>query len=241
MLRRLLLLAILAALAVFGGRALLLAGAAGTPDAAAPGDVTALASGQHRPAIIFGAGVRPGGRPSALLQDRISAGAALVASGQADLLLMSGDNSIEGYNEPGAMRAAALRLGVPPAKVAVDYGGRRTWDSCLRAREVFGIRRAITVSNDFHRARSIVLCEAAGIEVVGAVGTSTGRFPARARVSWRGRETIASWRGAVDAWVKHPSVPVGGPPIDPYDACAVWKSLSDQDRAAVPGAAPSGC
>lgn len=240
--RRLVLFAVAGLLVLFGGRALLLAATSGTANAATGGDVGAVAPGKHRAALVFGAGLNRDGAPSALLRDRIKAGKGLLDRGEVDLLLMTGDNSVDGYNEPGTMRQSAIEAGVPASKVAVDYGGVRTWDSCSRARSVFGVREAITVSNDFHRARTVVLCKAAGITVDGAVGTSTAKYPARLRASWQARELLASWRGVYDGWVHHPPVAVGGAPIDAYDPCAVWRSLSGEDRAASPASArPAGC
>lgn len=239
--RRLALFVLAGLLALFGGRLLLIGATAGTEDAAAAGAEPTLRQGQHRVALVFGAGVNKDGRPSALLRDRIRAGKTLLDRGEADLLLMTGDNSIDGYNEPGAMRSAALEAGVPAGEVAVDYGGVRTWDSCARARKVFGVRHAITVSNDFHRARTVALCKAAGITVDGAVGTATSGYPVTKRANWQARELLASWRGVLDGWIRHPPVAVGGPPIDPYDPCAVWRSLSSEDRDASPANARPDC
>lgn len=238
--KRLLLLAVVGFIALFGGRALLLAGAAGMADAAAPGDLSAVKVGEHRTAIVFGAGLTRDGQPSALLRDRVRAGETLRRRGQVDLLLMSGDNSRTQYSEPSAMRNLALADGVAREDIAVDYGGRRTWDTCKRAHDVFGVRQAVVVTNDFHRARTVALCTAAGIEIDGAVGTDTGVYALTKRGKWYARETIASWRGAFDAWVRHPDVPVGGKPIDVTDPCAVQASLSTEDRAATP-TPPRGC
>jgi SanA protein len=233
-LRRLLLIVLAAVVVVFGGRAALLAASSGTPDALAAGELAPVASGQQRAALVLGAGLNHDGTPSAVLRDRIRAGVQLLDRGQVDLLLMSGDNSVDGYSEPSAMRAAAIAQGAPAGQIAVDYGGRRTWDSCARAERIFGIQRAVVVTNDFHRARSIVLCRAAGITVDGAVGTKTTTYAGHPK--WVARETLASWRGAFDAWIHHPTVAVGGKPIDPYDPCAVWDSLSAHDRRSAPTA-----
>lgn len=234
--RKCLVFGFLAVVVVFGGRALLLAGAAGTADAAESGEVAELPRGQHRAAIVFGAGLGVDGQPSALLRDRVKAAEALLRSGEVDVLLMTGANPTDSYNEPSAMRALALADGIPQRQIAVDYGGRRSWDSCARAKRVFGIDRAVTVSNDFHRARIVVLCKAAGIDVDGAVGTPTGKYAFWKRGKWYGREVFASWRGAADAWVRNPSVPVGGKPIDAYDPCAVQTSLSPADLRQTPDA-----
>ena len=214
---------------IFGGRILLLIAAHDTPDA------RTLEPGTRRVAIVFGAGLAPDGGPSPLLEDRLLAAEDLLRRGVVDRLLFSGDNSTANYNEPGAMRRAAIARGVSPDVIALDYGGRRTWDSCRRAREIFGVTHAVVVSNDFHRARTVVVCRAAGITVDGQVGTGTGKYPRGDRWSWRVRELGASWRGVSDAWINHPDTAVGGTPIDIYDPQAVRDSLSPQDRAPTPG------
>lgn len=235
--KRLLIVAIAAAVVLTGGRIVLLLAASGTPDAAEAGELAPLQTGSHRTAIVFGAGLNRDGKPSLLLMDRLRAAEKLLAAKQVDLLLLTGDNSRKAYDEPGAMLDQLTADGVLRRQMAVDYGGRRTWDSCVRARKVFGVQRAIVVTNDFHRARTVVSCKAAGVAVDGAVGTSTGKYPFAPRTKWKTRELVASWRGGVDAWVRHPKVPVGGAPVDPYDACSVWRSLSPEDRASK----PSGC
>ncbi len=239
MLRRLLLLAVIAAVAIFGGRAALLIAASSTPDATSTAAVPPPPASSHRAAIVLGAGLNANGTPSAVLRDRIRAGVQLKQRGQVDLLLMTGDNSIPGYNEPSAMRRAAIAQGVPATRIAADYGGRRTWDSCWRARNVFGVRRAIVVTNDFHRARAVELCKAAGIAVDGAVGTRSTEYAGYG--GWLARETLASWRGVIDAWIHHPKVAVRGKRIDPYDPCSLWRSLDRADRAVGPNTAAPRC
>jgi len=79
---------------------------------------------------------------------------------------MSGDNRFVEYNEPEAMRQVALSLGVPDQDIVLDYAGRRTYDSCYRAKEIFGVREAILVTQKFHLARALFLCNALGLDGV---------------------------------------------------------------------------
>lgn len=120
-----------------------------------------------RVAIVFGARVFPNERPSAMLADRVATGVDLYRAGKVDILLMTGDNSTIYYNEPDTMKAHAMRLGVPEEAIVVDYAGRRTYDSCYRARHIFQVDEAVVVTQNFHLDRALLLCNALGVKSVG--------------------------------------------------------------------------
>lgn len=115
-----------------------------------------------RIAIVLGARVEDDGTPSNTLYDRVLTGVELYKTGKAPKLLLSGGNK-----EPAAMRKLALELGVPESDLIVDDLGTRTYESCVRAKTVFGIDRVIVVTQDYHLARSLFLCENLGIDAVG--------------------------------------------------------------------------
>ncbi|MBI5957175.1 MAG: YdcF family protein [Chloroflexi bacterium] len=166
----------------------------------------------HHVTIIFGAQVHPSGRPSHMLADRVKAGAALYHAGKTDILLLSGDNRFVYYNEPAAMRRYALSLGVPDEALVLDYAGRRTYDSCYRAREIFGVESAIVVTQNYHLDRALLLCSGLGIEVVG-VGADDQRPQGYARGAlWRGwlREFPATALAVVDL-LRRPEPVLGDP------------------------------
>ena len=102
-----------------------------------------------------------------MLADRVAMGAELYRAGKVQALLMTGDNSEIYYNEPEAMRQYALSLGVPDEAIVLDYAGFRTYDSCYRARDIFQVRSAILVTQDFHLDRALLVCNQLGIESVG--------------------------------------------------------------------------
>ena len=158
-------------------------------------------------ALVFGAGVRDVdgnglGTPSRALKDRMDAAIELFHAGKVDHLLVSGDNSRDDYDEPTIMRRLAIQGGVPASKVTVDYAGFDTSDSCVRAREVFGVTSAILVTQNFHIARATFLCRRAGIDPVG-FSVSDSPFRKKARLILRFREMIAApkawWEGYVDS------------------------------------------
>ncbi len=164
----------------------------------------------HEVAIVFGAGIR-NNRPSAALADRVEAAAALYHTGKVKKLLMTGDNSFVDYNEPQVMKTYAETLGVPATDIVLDYAGRRTYDSCYRAGAIFGLDRAILVTQAFHQARAIYLCDRLGLETVGFVADNR-RFRRTVRFWWSVRETLASAVAWWDINIGQP-MPVLGEPL----------------------------
>ncbi|MFN4294600.1 MAG: vancomycin high temperature exclusion protein [Thermoflexales bacterium] len=166
------------------------------------------AAPHHRVAIVFGAGVRDG-RPSAVLYDRVASAAALYRAGAVDKLLMSGDNRFANYNEPAVMRQTALRLGVPDDAIVLDYAGHSTYDTCYRAREIFGLRDAVLVTQAYHLDRAIFTCNALG---VAAVGYPADRRPYAAMPWFQLREFGATLKAFWDLFISRP-LPVLGEPL----------------------------
>jgi vancomycin permeability regulator SanA len=117
-------------------------------------------------AMVFGAGLW-NGKPSPILYDRVATAADLYHSGKVDKLLMTGDNSEVDYNEVEAMRKAAVQLGVADRDIVLDHAGFNTWDSCYRAREVFGLAEATLVTQRFHLPRALHACNYLGVKSVG--------------------------------------------------------------------------
>ena len=120
-------------------------------------------------ALVLGAGLNPEGKPSAFLYDRVATAADLYKTGKVKKLLMSGDNGEVDYNEVEAMRVAAVGLGVPDADIVLDYAGFNTWDSCFRARDVFGQTDIMVVTQKFHLSRAIYACRHLGVRAIGVV------------------------------------------------------------------------
>jgi SanA protein len=165
---------------------------------------------QKKVAIVFGAGLTRDGQPTTVLRDRVEAAAYLYFAGKVEKILMSGDNRFASYNEPGAMRTYALSLGVPDQAIVLDYAGRRTYDTCYRAKAIFGVQQALLVTQTFHLPRALYLCNALGIQ---ADGVSADLHPYRRsiQVIWNLRELPASLTALLDVHVRHP-IPVLGKP-----------------------------
>ncbi|MDF0372448.1 YdcF family protein [Streptomyces sp. KA12] len=117
-------------------------------------------------AVVFGAGLWEG-RPSPYLARRLDAAAELYRTGKVRVVLVTGDHGRVEYDEPDAMRTYLTVQGVPDGRIVSDHAGFDTWDSCVRARKVFGVDRAVLVSQGFHIRRAIALCRSAGIDAYG--------------------------------------------------------------------------
>ena len=164
----------------------------------------------RRVAIVFGAEVKRDGTPSTVLRDRIETAVALYKTGRVEKLLMSGDNRFVNYNEPEAMRQYALKLGIPDSDIVLDYAGRRTYDTCYRAKEIFGVHSAILVTQRFHLPRALFLCKAFGIDSAG-VNSDNYYYLKRLRLYWNVRELFASFQSLLDVYLLKP-LPVLGKP-----------------------------
>lgn len=107
------------------------------------------------------------GDPNPFFTNRIQAASALFHAGKVDYLLLSGDHSSVDYNEPQQMKDALVLLGVGEEWIVLDYAGRRTLDSVIRAKEVFGLDSFTVISQRFHNERAVFTGLEKGLDVVG--------------------------------------------------------------------------
>lgn len=127
-------------------------------------------------ALVLGAQVDPDDRPSPFLAARLEVAQRLYAAGKVRAILVSGDHMDWGYNEPGAMLRWLIDRGVPAEKVVLDHAGFDTYDSCARAKRVFGVGKAIVVTQTYHIARAVMLCRRLGLDVNGVGDDSVRKF-----------------------------------------------------------------
>lgn len=165
-------------------------------------------------AIVLGAGLNRDGTPTAVLRDRVATAVELYEQGKVQKVLMSGDNRFEHYNEPEAMLNYALQLGIPRKDIVLDYAGRSTYDTCFRARDIFGVTRATLITQRFHLPRAIFICDNHGIDTVGTIANKR-HYWRYARVYWNIREVFATLYAFANVWVIKPLPVLGEPePID---------------------------
>lgn len=129
--------------------------------------------------IVLGAGIKDDGTLSNLLRDRMTMGLALLESGCADTLLLTGDSQFaKEYDEVGAMAAYAIDHGAAEAQILQDPLGLSTYDSLWRAKYVYGMDRVLIVTQNFHLDRALYLADALELDCAGIVCDVTMALPA---------------------------------------------------------------
>jgi len=160
-------------------------------------------------ALVLGAGLTRSGAPTPFLAGRLDVAADLYRRGKVHVLLVSGDNSRTEYDEPTAMRTYLIGRGVPADVVVADYAGLDTWDSCTRAKRIFGVERLTVVTQEFHLPRAVALCRSAGIEAFGVGHDTSDRVSTTAYGHFR--EVFAAGKAMWDGVVAKPDPQFLGP------------------------------
>ena len=120
-------------------------------------------------AVVFGAYVYPNGTPSHAVEDRLLTALDLYRAGKFSKFLISGDHGQDDYDEVNAMRAYLEEAGVPKSDLFLDHAGFDTYNSMLRARDVFGAKEVILVTQEFHLPRALYIAQALGLQAEGVV------------------------------------------------------------------------
>lgn len=171
----------------------------------APGDVPERGIG-----LVLGARSHAD-RPSAFLAARLDVAVDLFQRGKVRVLLVSGDNLARSNHETTMMRRYLEERGVPPEAVFEDEAGFDTYDSCVRARDVFGVDELTIVTQDYHLDRAIAICRQIGVDAVGVPDESVRtRYPA-VWAKGKGREWAANLKMEWDVATSRQ------PQSDPFD------------------------
>ena len=139
--------------------------------------------------LVLGAGVKDDGTPSPMLYDRVTVAVRLYEATGAPLL-MSGDHTGD-YNEVGVMKALAVEMGVPSEDVFLDHEGYSTYESLYRAKGVFGAKRILVVTQEYHLHRALYIARELGME---AEGVSADLRPYRKQALYSFREHLARFK-----------------------------------------------
>ena len=119
--------------------------------------------------LVLGCHVR-----SQYLADRLTTAFGLYDMGASPKLLMTGDHGREVYDEVNYMLDKAEEHGIERKDVFTDHAGFSTYESMYRAKEIFGAKRIIIVTQEYHLYRALYLAEKLGIEAYGVSASLHG-------------------------------------------------------------------
>ena len=130
--------------------------------------------------IVLGAGVKPSGKPSWMLEDRI----------------IVGDHGRENYDEVNTMKNYAINDGIPSEDIFMDHAGFETYDSMYRAKKIFGAKKVVIVSQKYHLYRSLYIAKKMGLDAYGV--SSDLRYYSKKQYYREARE----WLARVKSFIK---------------------------------------
>ena len=178
---------------------LVFAGPTGYVLLASAGRASTVAQVPAQPvAIVFGASVYSDGTPSPYLRARLDLAYDLYAAGKVRAVLVTGDNGTNTYDETSTMSDYLVARGVPAVKVVGDYAGFDTYDSCVRAKQIFGIDRAVLTTQSYHLPRAIAVCRSVGVDAWGVGDEFAPPMDPDLRQSYSAREWLANLKAAWD-------------------------------------------
>ena len=117
--------------------------------------------------LVLGARVYADGTPSGYLRDRLEYGYAVYEQGLAPKIIVSGDHGKMEYNEVKAMKQYLVDKGVPEEDIFMDHAGFNTYDSMYRAQAIFGVKKMIVSTQEYHMYRAVYIARRLGIDATG--------------------------------------------------------------------------
>jgi len=123
--------------------------------------------GKAQAAVLLGAGVYGNKRVSAVAYDRIVSAVDIYKAGKADKILITGDHGKKYYDEVNTILHWLRKYRIPEKDIFTDYAGFSTYDSIVRAGEVFGVKSAVLVTQEFHLPRALYIASRRGMIVQG--------------------------------------------------------------------------
>ncbi len=124
--------------------------------------------------LVLGAGIW-GDKPSPMLEARLNEAINLYKNNISPKIIVSGDHGSINYNEVSVMKNYAIENGVPSSDIFMDHAGFSTYDSIYRAKEIFGAKKIIIVTQKYHLHRALYIAESLGLDAYG-VGSDPKRY-----------------------------------------------------------------
>ena len=103
------------------------------------------------------------------MRDRLDKALELYSKGKVKRFLLSGDQGTLKYDEVNNMKQYLISKKVNTKDVFLDHAGFDTYNSVVRAKEVFNVDNVIIVTQHFHLSRAIYIARKNGLNAFGAV------------------------------------------------------------------------
>lgn len=116
--------------------------------------------------VVLGAGIW-GNKPSPMLEDRLLQGIELYKNNVSSKIIMSGDHGQKEYDEVNVMKDFAIEQGVPSENIFMDHAGFSSYESIYRAKEVFGTKKIVIVTQKYHLYRALYIANSLGLDAYG--------------------------------------------------------------------------
>ncbi len=167
--------------------------------------------------IVPGAAVYQNAYPSPMLQDRLDVAAEIYNKKIVPKILVSGDNGDKNYDEVTVMQKYLIGKGILAKDIFMDYAGFDTYQTIYRARDVFQVKRAVIVTQDFHLYRALYIGEKLSIDLVGVDSAIRDYHNSQ----WnRAREYLARMKAFLECEIFKPKpkflgdvIPISGDPV----------------------------
>ena len=117
--------------------------------------------------VVLGAGLRPDGTPSNMLEDRLKGAIELYEKGVSSKIILSGDCSGEDYDEVSSMKKFCIDNGVPEDAIVRDDKGFSTYETMENVVEKMGYKSVIVVTQKYHLYRSVYIARRMGADADG--------------------------------------------------------------------------
>jgi SanA protein len=161
---------------------------------------------------------------SQVLRDRVNAGIELKNKNIVNVLLLSGDHGKKKYDEVNNMRKYILinTSEIKKETIFLDHAGFDTYDSLIRARDVFECDSVIIITQKFHISRAVYIARSLGLDAVGYALTEN-EYRNTTRFYWQFREIFARTKAFTNV-VFHckprylgEKIPITGNGLDTWD------------------------
>jgi len=117
--------------------------------------------------IVLGARVIGATVIDGVYEDRLQTAINLYKNGKIAKILVSGDHGQVTYDEVNAGKDFLIKAGVPATDIFLDHAGFDTYDSIYRAKYLFGIDKALVITQNFHLPRALYFTEKLNMKALG--------------------------------------------------------------------------